>query len=139
MCIVSMMHDHFRDRFVPWFDPNRLPWTDPFPGRIGPFPRVRKRPAAPPAKSLSEEIADELAALRPLISEYKEALVKARRLDELTKQPDCESPEKATLEERVAELERKLEDMHRRALLAESVERLAALQGDDSAGGDVQP
>lgn len=132
MCIVSMMHDHYRDRFVPWFDPNRMPWTDPFPGRAEPFPRVRKR-VLPPSrvKPLSKEIAEELEALRPLIAEYKEALAKAKRLDELTQQPNCADPKKAELEARVAELERKLEDMLKRAKQAESIEALSAMLDGD--------
>lgn len=124
MCIVSMMHDHYRDRFIPWFDPDRMPWTDPFPGRAEQFPRVRKC-VLPPSrvKPLSEEIAEELAALRPLIAEYKEALAKAKRLDELTQQPDCADPEKA-----------KLEDMRKRAKQAESIEALSVMF--DGSDGD---
>jgi hypothetical protein len=46
-----------------------------------------------------------------LIREFREAIDSAKRLDVLTKQPDCEDPEKAKLEERVAELERQIKDL----------------------------
>jgi len=50
----------------------------------------------------------ETERLRKLIDEFKEAVEAAKKLDVLTNQPDCVDPEKAKLEERVAELERQL-------------------------------
>jgi hypothetical protein len=90
MCVVSMVYDHFRDRFPqpqPFTNPtpNPLPW--PMPGSL------------------------EFAELRKLIQEFREAVEAAKKVDVLTKQPDCADPEKATLEKRVAELERRLDAM----------------------------
>jgi hypothetical protein len=50
----------------------------------------------------------EVAELRKLVEEFKEAVALAKRLDVIMKQPDCVDPEKAKLEARVAELEAKL-------------------------------
>ena len=85
----------------------------------------------PAARPISEEIAEELQALRQLIAEYREAITKAKRLDELTKQPDCEDPKKATLEGRVTDLEQRLATLLERAKRAESVAALAELMNGD--------
>lgn len=82
MCVVSMVHDHYNEPFRKWLSdtPVIQPWI----------------PVA------------EIEELRKLIREFREALTAAKRVDELTNQPDCVDPKKATLEERVAELERRL-------------------------------
>lgn len=72
-----------------------------FPGTIIPAP-------SPP----------ETQELRQLIEEFRQAVAAARLVDRLTKQPDCEDPTKAKLEERVAALESQL-DKIRKALLGE--------------------
>lgn len=125
MCIVSMIHDHYNDRFAPWFEPNRLPW-DPFPL---PRPAV---PVTPPPKPISDEIAEALRTLRQLIDEYREAIAKAKRLDELTGQPDCEDPKKASLEERVTDVERQLSSLLQRVRIADNVDKLIALAKGDA-------
>lgn len=86
MCAVSMVYKHYEQQFPPrpLGPPRSIPWQ-PMP--IG---------------------AAEVAEIRQLIAEFHEALAAAKRVDELTKQPDCFDPKKATLEERVAELERRL-------------------------------
>lgn len=82
MCVVSMVHDHYLDRFQPYVTPDiTISWP-------------------PPSLDLSE--------LRKLIEEFKEAISAAKTIDVLTKQPDCVDPEKARLSARVAELEAKL-------------------------------
>lgn len=48
-----------------------------------------------------------------LVREFREAIQAAKRVDDLTGQPDCVDPEKAKLTERVAELERKIAEMGR--------------------------
>lgn len=55
--------------------------------------------------------ASAIQELRALIAEFKEAVAAARKVDLLTKQPDCEDPEKAKLEERVARIEKALDAM----------------------------
>lgn len=88
MCIMSMVHDHYRDRFPMW--PDAIPpHTDP-PAGV-PF-------TLPPAVDLAE--------LRRLVDEFKAAVEAAGKLDALLKQPDCLDPEKAKTAERVARLER---------------------------------
>jgi hypothetical protein len=50
----------------------------------------------------------DLSELRKLMDDFKAATEAAKIVDKLTGQPDCIDPEKAKLQERVAELERKL-------------------------------
>lgn len=83
MCVVSMVHDHFRDRFAPWI-PSQ------------PYEFVPFTPVIPATdwNKIFEEAA-----------KFQEAIRAAQVVDRLTKQPDCIDPEKAKLEQRVAELE----------------------------------
>jgi hypothetical protein len=87
MCVISMVMDNFEDRF------NRKPY--------GMLPSTQPVVISPP----------ELAELRELIAQFKEAVQAAKTVDRLTGQPDCVDPKKAKLEERVAELERRLDAM----------------------------
>lgn len=83
MCTLSMVMDHYQDRFP-------YPSSNPVPSKtitVTPLP--------------TEE-------LRQLIREFREAVAAAKTVDALTNQPDCEDPEKAKLEERVAVLEAEL-------------------------------
>lgn len=82
MCVVSMVFDHYQEPFKQWTGTN--------------LPDFLK-PTSP-----------EVLELRQLIAEFREALKAAKTVDKLTGQPDCEDPKKATLEERVAALERAL-------------------------------
>lgn len=84
MCVMSMVHDHF-DKIIPWVEPFSLS------GPIVPYV----------APSATTEPFDLGKALR----DYAEATKAAKVVDEATKQPDCEDPEKAKLAERVKELE----------------------------------
>ena len=86
MCTLSMVIDHF-DQRIPGG------WTWP--------PRL-------------SEPAIDLAELRRLINEFREAVDAAKTVDRLTGQPDCVDPEKAKLQERVERLEKVVD-----ALLAE--------------------
>lgn len=82
MCTVSMVYDHYQPRIPS----NRPPYWPP-------------APAAPvPDKTAANE-------LRQLIAEFRKAVEAAKTVDRLTDQPDCEDPEKASLEERVRRLE----------------------------------
>jgi hypothetical protein len=53
----------------------------------------------------------DMEELRKLIADFKEAVAAARKLDALMKTPDCADPEKVKLEERVAELEKRLAEI----------------------------
>ena len=94
MCVVSMVHDHF-EPVVPWiepFDPNGGQWP----------PVVQPKPAPDLGKALAAlDLAD-------LLKEFRELIEAAKLIDIKTKQPDCVDPEKAKLQDRVAELERLL-------------------------------
>src|ERR1700678_2329930 len=94
MCAMSMVYDHYNPLFQPtWPGPVPQPFLPPTPPPFYPWP------PAPPV---------DLAQLARLIAEFKEAAEAAKVVDRLTGQPDCEDPEKARLEDRVAELEREL-------------------------------
>lgn len=93
MCVVSMVHDHF-DPLIPSLGDLTKPWNvEP----SGPTPFVW-----PPTPQ-------EAIDYRKLAEAFREAVDAAKTVDLLTKQPDCVDPEKAKLEARVAELERRLD------------------------------
>lgn len=81
-----MVFDNYYDRFER-YEPYRPPQTITFTQPLLQLP---------------------LDELRKLIDEFKEAVAAARTVDRLTGQPDCADPEKAKLEQRVAELEAQL-------------------------------
>lgn len=111
MCVVSMVMDHYNDRFKqrgwgqwPPFAPEQ-PWGFPPPEPIRTTPEDFKKQIdnilnPPPSKEVQE--------LRDLIQEFRDALKAAKLVDVLTNQPDCEDPKKAELEERVKALEKHL-------------------------------
>jgi hypothetical protein len=82
MCAVSMVFDQYRPRFNEHL--RSYIW--------------------PPAQAPGPEVAE----LRALIAEFREAVAAARAKDKAEGAPDCEDPQKAKLEQRVAELERRL-------------------------------
>ncbi len=89
MCVMSIVHDHYRDQF---------------PGGLGgAWPPIIPNPYQLPAPT-----AEEQERLRQLIKDFREAQEAAAKLDKMMKQPDCVDPEKAKLQERVAELEKQL-------------------------------
>lgn len=104
MCFVSMVYQHFEPLM-----PHHAPWSpfwqippaqapmEPSPTYPNPIPQITIGTIPSPNPDLAE--------LRQLIADFKEALKAAKLLDKLTKQPDCEDPKKATLEERLAKLE----------------------------------
>lgn len=91
MCVVSMVSDHFMDRI-----PYALPQPTIQPGVV----EMDWTKALRPSVDLEE--------LRKLIAEFKEAMAAAKTVDRLTGQPDCVDPEKAKLEARVEELEKRI-------------------------------
>lgn len=95
MCVVSMVMDDFNDRFRPWID---QPINPPLPQTI----------TVTDGTSGAWLTSATVAELRQLIQEFKEAVAAAKTVDRLTKQPDCQDPEKIKLVERVAELEKQL-------------------------------
>src|SRR5690242_16295965 len=102
MCVMSMVMDHYGPRFP---DPFEAPFPFPpgflDPSTIGPIDLKPIEPveSTPIADLLGSAAA--IAELRALIREFREAVAAAKTVDVLTKQPDCEDPEKAKLLERV--------------------------------------
>jgi hypothetical protein len=85
MCTVSMIGDHYSDRWTP---PNRQVWPVTLAPVITVNPVTR----------------DEFDALKAEVLEMKELLRAAKRIDELTGQEDCEMEEKLVILRKVAEL-----------------------------------
>ena len=104
MCVVSMVMDHYK----PLIPEN---WQ-PKPVQIDPVaPAFVWHPAQTIDAATVEALRAEGDRLERLIADFKQAVAAARTVDALTAQPDCEDPEKAKLEARVAELERRLDAM----------------------------
>ncbi len=101
ICTVSQVFDHYTDKFKPW----QIPWDG--------TPNPHITPQIPPVLS-PPMIMLPLEELRQLIAEFREAIAAAKTVDRLTGQPDCEDPDKAKLEDRVAVLEKKLAALKRR-------------------------
>jgi hypothetical protein len=86
MCVVSMIGDHYARRWPPYWQP---PTVYPTTGTaINVTPGISR---------------DEFEALRAEVAEMKELLRAAKRIDELTGQPDCEIDEKLAVLRKVAE------------------------------------
>lgn len=95
MCVISNVMDYYRPMF-----PEFVPST----------------PTTQPTFTLQPTV--DLAELRKLIEEFKEATKAARTVDRLTGQADCIDPEKGRLEARVAELEAQLAKIREAAATA---------------------
>lgn len=102
MCTVSVVHDHFMGRFL---EPFKLADVTDVP----PLGVQITVPLSPTPGSIIPW--EEIFALRQLISDFREAVEAAKKVDVLTKQPDCVDPQKSKLEIRVAELERRLDKL----------------------------
>lgn len=87
MCVVSMVADHYRDKF--W--PNQLPDTQP--GGFQLWPQTIQGDS--PTKQ-------EFEALKREVEEMKALLQKAKIYDEEHDQPDCEMEDKVSLLRRLA-------------------------------------
>lgn len=106
MCVVSMVSGHYEKRW-PFNEPSTFPST--FPGGIGPAPQAIPNN---PFQQLQQFQPSELAELRKILQEFREAMAAAKRVDELTAQPDCEDAgKKSALEASVTELEKRLDAM----------------------------
>jgi hypothetical protein len=111
MCFVSAIYQHYDPLFpqpdpfwqIPPAQPPMQP--QPIPAYPNPIPQITIGTIPGPNPDVAE--------LKQLIADFKEALKAAKLLDKLTKQPDCEDPEKAKLEERVAKLEEAIKKLIR--------------------------
>lgn len=91
MCVVSMVGDHYRDKWLPKY-PSLPTWPDevPYPGsfKLEPFvPGVTREEF----NELKKEVAEMVALLK-----------RAKEYDERNNEPDCELEEKMALLRKVA-------------------------------------
>ena len=94
MCVVSMVHDHYR------------PLIPAIPLQPLPHWRMPEKPDQEKFVILSPEEAERL---RKLFADFKKAVEAAATVDALTGQPDCVDPEKKQLQDRIHELEAQLQ------------------------------
>lgn len=92
MCVVSMVGDHYRDK---WGERDWFPkvWP-PQPYRVYPN---QTRPSIPVDREEFDRLKDEVRELRDLLKRAKE-------YDERNNEPECEVEEKMEILRRVAEL-----------------------------------
>lgn len=91
MCTVSMIGDHFRDRWTPW--PNV-------------YPTIPPPTTDPPSLIINQQGVSkaDFDALKKDVEEMKALLLRAKQYDEENGEPDCEMDEKVALLKRVAEM-----------------------------------
>lgn len=102
------------DQWNPYIPQPNKTWPNP----VTPWPWPNN-PYAPPAPATSPptivqpQVAEGVdnKTVKELIDTLRQAIEAAERFDKLTGQPDCVDPEKATLMERVEELERRLKEI----------------------------
>jgi SMC interacting uncharacterized protein involved in chromosome segregation len=94
MCVVSMVHDHYRQEF------ERLPLWTTFITGVNQDHVIALKDA-------------EITALKKQVEDYRVALEAAKTVDALTKQPDCADPEKAKLQRQVEILNARLDELRR--------------------------
>ncbi len=99
-----MIHDYFDPLFPKFIPPYVPPQTGQLTFVIPPMPGT----------IIS---AEEIASIKKLISDFREAMEAAKTVDRLTEQPDCVDPEKAKLQDRVIELEKRISSLERVAYL----------------------
>lgn len=103
MCVYSMVSDHFNPLVPkePW-QPNLVPSVWPSGGTI------TIQPTTFAAQADINALRVEVARLTKIVEDFIAAKAAAETVDRLIGQPDCVDPEKARLEERVADLEKRL-------------------------------
>ena len=84
MCVVSMIGDHYREKWEPQFPQNPVQPYQVFPYN-------------PPSRYEFDELKKE-------VLEMKELLKRAKKYDEETGQKDCEMEDKVALLKKVAEM-----------------------------------
>lgn len=85
MCVMSLVVDHYKEKLRPYTYPYPAsvpqPYTDPF------VVKQYYPISNPPSR-------EEFNKLIKMVDEMKEAMAAAKKVDELTNQPNCESTEK---------------------------------------------
>lgn len=94
MCVVSMVGDHYRDKWMPKF-PDMPSWPDyvPHPGKF--------EPLEPFIPAITRQEFDQL---KRDVEEMKALLKRAKEYDERNNEPDCEVEEKMALLRKVARM-----------------------------------
>jgi hypothetical protein len=88
MCVVSMVGDHYKDKWKDW------------PSVFNPEPFLPSKPVFPFPNLVSKE---EFEALKAEVEEMKKLLERAVEYDKRTNQPHCEMEDKVALLKKVAE------------------------------------
>lgn len=89
MCVVSMVGDHFNQK-----------WDDYFPkpsGPLTPWPPQTYWPTPPPSR-------EEFDKLKKEVEEMRALLIRAKEYDEKNNEPSCEIEEKMEKLRKIAEL-----------------------------------
>lgn len=97
MCVVSMVMDHYTDRWTPVI-PDNGPWVVPKPDES----EYKKR-----MQELIEKIGKVVAPKEPAITdeeikEFRKLLDRAREYDERNNEPECEMEQKVELLKAIA-------------------------------------
>lgn len=101
MCVVSMIGDHYKDKFKPW-EPFVVPQV---PGVSPLAPGWKELPVAtfaPNYPNLPLPTREEFEALKKQVEEMHVLLKKAKKYDEVNKEPNCEMEEKVEFIKQVA-------------------------------------
>lgn len=106
MCVVSMISDHYRDRYT---DPTWPPAIPNWPTSItwpNTNPPKTTKVVADPAEleEFKREMGEKYDELRKTVEEMRDLLVKAKLYDERNGEPDCPMEEKVELIRRVARM-----------------------------------
>ena len=97
MCVVSMIGDHYADKFRPFIRPVD-PWITP----LEPWEVEPRKPRTP--ISIKPPVSrEEFDQLKREVAEMKELLRRAKDYDERNNEPDCEVDEKMEILRKVAE------------------------------------
>lgn len=92
MCVVSMVIDHFQDKWSPPWWPVDVPTMPNYPGVL---PRVPKRYQPWPTDDGLKPVPVPPSPITPAeIAELRKLLDRAREYDKRNSEPDCESADK---------------------------------------------
>ena len=101
MCVVSMVMDHYKDKWNPLFPKpwDAVPYPD-YPNQPSTLPGT---PLDPVKINIDNITREEFDQLRRDVLEMKELVKRALKYDQDTGQPDCENEKKIALVRAVAE------------------------------------
>jgi ABC-type phosphate/phosphonate transport system substrate-binding protein len=98
MCVVSMIGDHYSDKFRDDWYKRFIPWTPPIPNNPYPWSGNSTTTSVPSATK------EEFDALKKEVEEMKKLLIRAKIYDEKNNEPDCEIDAKIELLKKFAEI-----------------------------------